>query len=422
MRKATRLTSMGLLMDATRMIQNALFDATLGAGMGSAPEPATQPTAKTTIKGVAKAAVKAFRPAANDAVQDIQARYETLFEAPSRGASNAPFGAPADAPAKRPAFRPDAASPQTGGPSGSPASFTEGSFAYGGDAYPYRLYVPPLPPQPSPPSSAGHSAQRLPLVVLLHGCTQNALDFSKGTAMNKLAGQQGVMVLYPEQITKANSGRCWNWFEPGHQKRGQGEPGMIAALTQQVLAAEHNGHRADPDRVYVAGLSAGGAMAAVVAGLYPDLFAALGVHSGLPAGAAKDMVSAFSAMRRGSKSQSAKPPKAAAALPTIVFHGSADTTVHPDNGEGIAGSAQAAYQAQGLSLVKTQAPATAAGERASERTTYRAANDASYVEYWTIDSGPHAWSGGSKSGTYTDPDGPSASKAMLAFFLQHRKT
>ena len=131
------------------------------------------------------------------------------------------------------------------------------------------------------------------------------------------------MVLYPEQTSKSNSQRCWNWFEPDHQQLDQGEPGMIAALTRHVLAGDHKGRRADPARVYVAGLSAGGAMAAVVAGLYPDIFAAVGVHSGLPSGAAQDLMSAFGAMRRGAKGQ-ATPP-----MPTIVFHGSADTTVHP---------------------------------------------------------------------------------------------
>ena len=295
--------------------------------------------------------------------------------------------------------------------------FTEASFAFDGKHYPYRLYV---PASANPP----HAAQPLqrPLIVLLHGCKQDAQDFAQGTAMNALAQAQGCMVLYPEQIPKANQARCWNWYEPGHQQLDQGEPGMIAALTRHVLGRDHEGSRADPDRVYIAGLSAGGAMAAVVAGLYPDIFAALGVHSGLPVGAAQDLLSAFTAMRKGAK----KPKEqATSALPTIVFHGSADTTVHPDNGDHITDAALAAWKASGLSLEKGQSPVSSDGvapQPATQRRVYRSTDDGpSYVEHWRIDDGPHAWSGGDAAGSFTAPDGPSASAAMLAFFLQHRR-
>ncbi len=190
---------------------------------------------------------------------------------------------------------------------------------------------------------------------------------------------------------------------------------MIAALTRQVLAADHNGLRADPSRVYIAGLSAGGAMAAVVAGLYPQIFAAVGVHSGLPSGAAQDLMSAFGAMRNGARGL-ATPP-----MPTIVFHGSADRTVHPDNGDHISDAALAALKASGLPLVKSRSRAgTSPEESGTEKTVYRVPDGPSYVEHWRIDAGPHAWSGGDAAGSYTDPDGPSASAAMLAFFLQHR--
>ena len=261
----------------------------------------------------------------------------------------------------------------------------------------------------------------MPLVVLLHGCKQDALDFSKGTAMNALAGKEQCLVLYPEQITRANQLMCWNWFEPGHQQEGLGEPGMITALTRQVLATDFNGRRADPRRVYIAGLSAGGAMAAVVAGLHPELFTALGVHSGLPAGAASNVMTAFQAMRSGGQGQRAS------AMPTIVFHGDGDTTVHPSNGENIALDALAALREADTPLVKTQSSADPEANRAdrndkpTELTRYANAEGKSFIEYWSINNGPHAWSGGSKEGSYTDPDGPSASKAMLAFFLQHSR-
>jgi poly(hydroxyalkanoate) depolymerase family esterase len=328
-----------------------------------------------------------------------------------------------------------------------PGIFSEGVFGFDGQSYQFRLYVPAT--LASHPRKGGRRAQAkpskarqlpgsltalvtavaakaaplepaaLPLIVLLHGCQQNAVDFAQGTAMNELADANQCMVLYPEQLRGANSGRCWNWFEPAHQQRDCGEPGMIAALTRQLLGAEHAGRRADPQRVYIAGLSAGGAMSAVVADLYPDIFAAVGVHSGLPAGAANGMMAAFGAMSRGAKGQRASP------LPTIVFHGTADRTVHPDNGANVREAALTALRASGLALVKSSSkPSRSRAEPLSAstaKTIYRAANGPSYIEHWKVEEGPHAWSGGNAEGSYTAPDGPSASAAMLAFFLQHKR-
>lgn len=367
--RATQMTGMGRLLDATRLIQHAL----LGLGVNTAkkraasPEPQRQPP----------------RAAAGDA-------------APG------PVSAPVSTPSRQ-----EPAAPRTP----KAPTFSEDTFVFDGEPYPYRLYIPA-----APDSAAASSQAPMPLVVLLHGCKQNAQDFARGTAMNALADEHQCMVLYPEQIAKSNSQRCWNWFEPGHQQLDQGEPGMIAALTRHVLAGDYKGRQADPARVYVAGLSAGGAMAAVVAGLYPGIFAAVGVHSGLPSGAAQDLLSAFGAMRRGARGQ------ATPAMPTIVFHGSADRTVHPDNGEHISDAALAALRASGLALVKSRSTVGAANEQSStERVVYRAADGPSYVEHWRVDAGPHAWSGGDAAGSYTDPDGPSASAAMLAFFLQHKR-
>lgn len=308
-----------------------------------------------------------------------------------------------------------------------PASFSERSIEFEGETYPYRLYVPARPGKPTPAARAAllaagiapPQATTLPLLVLLHGCDQDALDFSNGTGMNDLAEQHQCMVLYPEQTSAGNRNRCWNWYEPGHQKRGTGEPGMIAALTQKVLRTTHSGEKADPDRVYIAGLSAGGAMAAVVADLYSDIFAAVGVHSGLPAGAAQGMLSAFSAMQRGATGHPSS------AIPTIVFHGTADRTVHPDNGDHVSQAALAALKGSGMALVKRRRKAARVKGREqhtkTEKTIYSSANGPSYIEYWQVEEGPHAWSGGNAEGSYTDPDGPSASAAMMAFFLQHRR-
>lgn len=366
MLKATRLTGMGKLLDATRLIQRTLF--------GAAPQ-AQQPTPQSATQ-------RESAPAANDAHVDKAPPAVIILPAP-----------------------PEHQTPLQAAPTGRKASFTQHAFTFEGESYPYRLYIP----------AAADAAQSMPLVVLLHGCKQDALDFAHGTAMNTLADTHGCMVLYPEQTTSGNAMRCWNWFEPSHQRADTGEPGMIAALTQKII----DKHNADPTRIYVAGLSAGGAMAAVVAGLYPDVFAAVGVHSGLAAGAAQDVMSAFSAMRLGAKGQ--KTP----ALPTIVFHGTGDTTVHPENSEFITDAALAAFKRGGLSLEKSKTKIDSKDgvgrPEQAERTLYSNASGTPFVESWRIKAGPHAWSGGNAQGSYTDPDGPDASAAMLAFFLQHEK-
>lgn len=320
------------------------------------------------------------------------------------------------APAQQPVEAPDRAPVHVAAQSAAEsavASFTEQIFRFGDADYRYRVYFP----------ATGHQDNRasLPLVVLLHGCKQDATDFALGTAMNALADHDKCVVLYPEQRPAVNPMRCWSWYDTAHQRRGAGEPGMIAALTRQVLHA----HSADPARIYIAGLSAGGAMAALVARLYPELFAAVGVHSGLPAGAATNLISAMSAMRQGSH-RTAFIGEPGNRLPTIVFHGDADATVHPDNGEKIVSAALAAWDAAGLALTKLErcegevATHSDTPNRSTRRTTYSGTDGKPYVDYWAIGAGPHAWSGGNLAGSFTDPQGPGASRAMLAFFLQHR--
>lgn len=257
----------------------------------------------------------------------------------------------------------------------------------------YRLYV---------PASVDASLPR-PLLVMLHGCTQSADDFARGTRMNRLADAHGVLVAWPEQPSSANPSRCWNWFNAGDQQRDRGEPAVLAGITRAVMAA----HAVDPRRVFVAGLSAGAATAATLGQLYPDLFAAVGVHSGLAAGAARDMPSAFGAMRSGSPGIRGQAP-----VRTIVFHGDADGTVDPANAAQVLAQAAA-----GASLAtRVESGRTAAGV-AYTRTQRRDAGNRVLLEDWNVEGMGHAWSGGSAGGSYTAPDGPDASEAMLRFFL-----
>ncbi|MGB9991407.1 extracellular catalytic domain type 1 short-chain-length polyhydroxyalkanoate depolymerase [Massilia sp. SM-13] len=297
-----------------------------------------------------------------------------------------PKGSPLPAATKR-----RARSPAPPLPAG--ARYLALSYEGAADQRDYKLYIP-----------GSYAGQALPLLVMLHGCTQDADDFAAGTRMNLLAEEAGCLVVWPQQAVHANSSRCWNWFNTADQQRGKGEPALIAGIIQQVMAS----HAVDPARISIAGLSAGGAMAAVVAAVYPELFHAVGVHSGLPFGAARDLPSALQSMRAGAQGKHRR----AAGPKVIVFHGDRDATVHPSNGQHIVTGSVSSECGMAPESETKKAP----GGRKYTRHVYRGEDASVMAEHWVIHGAGHAWAGGSAAGTFTDCAGPDASRAMLQFF------
>ena len=300
-------------------------------------------------------------------------------------------------------------SPSRATPDGGADTFAAGSYSHAGRTLAYQLYSPPA-----------RADAPLPLVVMLHGCKQDPDDFARGTGMNQRAVEQGFYVLYPAQAQSANPLRCWNWFKRNHQRRDSGEPALIAGMTRAVMRERG----IDPRRVYIAGLSAGGAMAAIVAAAYPDIFAAVGVHSGLALGAADNVMRALDVMKNGSRGGTAPAPTAQPPVPTIVFHGDEDATVHPSNGEQVI---SAVLESVGGANESSDVPArdpqveqgvSREGQRYT-RSTHRDRNGNAIAEHWLVHGAGHAWSGGDPEGSFTDAAGPDATREMLRFFFEH---
>lgn len=440
MAEATRLTREGRVAEATALIQRTFGGASFGSaslgGRGGRSASAPSDNARSreedpddkfrrtvnTLNTVNEASYPTPSPEASPQQEPNESALRRIPRTlkPSRSSGRphrfAARGVPTSMPGATPGVSESVPKPS---PSGPPVGrFITRSYTNRAGTRAYKLYIP-----------SGYVGQAVPLVVMLHGCTQGPDDFATGTRMNGLAEEKTFLVAYPAQVQNANMSKCWNWFKETDQQRGEGEPSILAGITREICEE----YDVADGRVYVAGMSAGGAMAAILGSTYPDLYAAVGVHSGLAPGAARDLPSAFSAMQ-GGQGRGVVPHRETSAeqstrniprsVPLIVFHGDHDTTVHPRNADHLLAHYGSAPRASADTADKTNPQATARQGRVPGGYSYtrQARHDTdgrAVMERWAIHGLGHAWSGGSGSGSYTDPKGPDATSEMMRFFDQH---
>lgn len=404
MQEATRLTREGRLFEATALLQRTLFKERPGNhpdpakwgdrifdGAAETIEPLNANQSRHTNL-ICSQDLRRFATARQSALKTVRSFLtKNLGEGFKPGMEGPPYPFPAG---PKTVFVPEG------------AEFLAASFSNGVGVRPYKLYVP-----------TGYCGRPVPLIVMLHGCTQSADDFATGTRMNLMAEEHTCLVVYPEQTLAANPSKCWNWFRPGDQKREGGEPALIAGITGRVMEQ----YSVDPDRVFIAGFSAGAAAAAVMGTIYSDLYAAIGIHSGLACGAASNLPSALLAMRRSAEGGLSRTTRAMGStksiVPTIVFHGDQDFVVDPRNGDEIIARSRPAGPLH-TSLHDGQV----LGGHTYGRTVHTDNDGATVLEQWVIHGAGHAWAGGSPDGSYTDPHGPDATREMLRFFLEHPRS
>ena len=313
-------------------------------------------------------------------------------------------------------------------------SWAQGSITNAAGTRSYKLWIP----------DRYNKKTAVPLVLMLHGCTQTPDDFAAGARMNEVADAHNFLVAYPEQPASANPYKCWNWFDPAHQTRGAGEPSLLAAVVNDAQAT----HKVDPLRTYAVGVSAGGAMASILGAAYPELFAGLAVCAGVEYKAASNVAGALAVQQSGGPDPDQQgiqayqaivvattPParegrRAAAARPrprpirVIVFHGALDALVRPVNGEQViaqwAQTNDLLDDARDDNSVDAAPDSTITGTVPNgysfTRSVYHDAAGQPVLEKWIVQDMKHAWPGGSIAGTYTDPKGPNASAEIWRFF------
>src|SRR5829696_8297110 len=437
MAEAMRLMQKGDLNEATILIQRALGGRSFGSGFEPVASPDAPSGAGTPIDVESTVVDEDPHPGASSgpAAGRMPAAATRLAASPPLFGSvplTMPEGLSLTVPDSIPLTMPGVLPGQPGLPGAMPSPkegetdpavvptggrFVERTYTNQTGTRAYKLYVP-----------SGYIGQEVPLVVMLHGCTQSPNDIAAGTQMNLLAEENIFLVAYPAQAQGANMREGWNWFKASDQQRGRGEPSLVAGITRLDID-EYN---VAGGRVYVAGMSAGGAMAAIMAEAYPDLYAAVGIHSGLAPGAAHDMPSAFAAMHQGGTATPRRhvpitTPRRESAwrVPAIVFHGDRDKTVHPRNADRLlehyypAKTTGSREETGGFAPRGTVRRGQVPGGHAYTRATYRDSGGRTIAERWTVHGLGHAWSGGSSSGSYTDPKGPDASLEMMRFFNEH---
>jgi poly(hydroxyalkanoate) depolymerase family esterase len=399
MAEATRLTRTGQPTEATLLIQRTLGGMSAPTGRSTHADAPNEAVVRV-VEGTPPLLGPTIQGEAGASPGPALARPAVPSQTPSPGVLQLPGSLHGSMRRVQPLW------PGVVSPSSHPGGkFVDGAYSNTAGTRTYNLYIP-----------RSYTGQAVPLVIMLHGCTQNAVDFAAGTRMNMFAEGKTFLVAYPEQVSSANNAKCWNWFQAADQQRDMGEPSLIAGITRQIM----NSYHVDSNQVYVAGMSAGGAMAVIMAATYPDLYAAVGVHSGLAYRAAHDVRSGFAAMRRGA-GQSAR--QLTTVIPLIAFHGDRDTTVSPVNADHLLDQwLQATSHEQGRSAQSTKVErGQVAGGRAYTRSIYHDASGQALVEKWLVHQAGHVWSGGSSDGSFTDPRGPDASNELLRFFAEHSR-
>lgn len=390
-RRAMRLARAGKARSSAKVMQRAFGAAMAKTAVASLSNlHSMTPGKKKPASKRRKPSAKAPRKAASGAGVPVDRRLSTVLKQLR--------AARASLQVRQLFERPSTPSPPPATPRG--AQYLDRRYSGASGARDFRLFLPAR--QPQGPKG---------LIIMLHGCSQDPDDFATGTDMNAVAQRHGLAVAWPAQTRDHNGASCWNWFAPANQARGMGEPAILAGLARGLTRE----FALDRKNVFVAGLSAGGAMAVILAETYPDVFSAAGVHSGLARGAASNVMSALSAMRSGATPPAAQRRRRPAAVTgrtvrRIVFQGDSDSAVHPSNAPLIVQAA-----------VGTREPArvteASASGRAYLRTEYALPDGTADVELWLIKGAGHAWSGGKSAGSYTDPRGPDASAEMVRFFL-----